>query len=156
MGLCTPWLWLCTLHGAPHTTMALALRTPWTSADSMAWALAHSPWTAHTSMASALHTLWTSAHSMASALHTLQALRTLPWIRICTLHGHPYPPMPLALHTSMGSKHSHRLYCLAPRRHIIKLALQFRDSPVQEAQRHVKPPPHDSGGKCELVGRRSA
>jgi len=113
---------------------------------------------------------------VALALHT-------PWLLLCTLHGFRTLPMAFALHTpwapytshgfgsghrsrtlprwlwlahSLGSEHSHRLYCVVPRRHITKIASPFRHSQVQEAQRHVKPPPRDDVGKGELVGRRSA
>jgi len=154
---------------ALHTYVAPALHTPWGSALN-GFGSALSMGCAH------LHGFG-SAHSMGSA-HS-------PWLWLCALHGLRTLPMALALHTpwaprtshgfgsahSMelrtlpvalalrtpwGSAHSHRFYCVAPRRHITKLAFPFCDCPVQEAQRHVKPPPRDSSGKGELVGRRSA
>ena len=123
----------------------------------MALAL-HTPWAPHTSDG------FCSAHSMGSA--------PFPWLLLCTLHGFRTLPKSFALHTpwvpytthgfcsghrsrtlspwlwlahSSGAEHSHRLYCVVPRRHITQITFPFCDCPVQEAQRHVKPPPHDSG-----------
>jgi len=89
MGLCTPWLRLCTLHG---------LRTP--------------PWL----LLCTLHGLRTlqgfgSAHSMGSAhfpwlllAHSMGSVH-FPWILLCTLRG--FRTLPMAFALAIGPVHFH-------------------------------------------------
>jgi len=137
----TPWLWLCTLHGFRTLPVAFALHTPWVPYPSHGFCSAHS---------------MGSAHFPRLLLCTLHGPRTLPMAFAVNTPSVPYTSTMAWLAHSMGSEHFHCLYCVIPRRRITKIASPFYHSPVQEAQRHVKPLPHDSGCKCEPVGRQSA